>query len=168
MARRSSQSICAVSPPSSDISCHKVCHHKTPSCYCPRLMPCQTESRPFTAKMDFVLTLWHVLSAIFTSSSVFSALTPSVWPFCRSLFLPSSSDFLFLLFRNFFKFFFFSYASWILPRIMRLTTVNVFETLLRVMGVNAIHSTPIRIHYIALGKRHCSAIHLSFSEKLPQ
>lgn len=60
-----------LSPPSSDISCHKVCHHKTPSCYCPRLMPCQTKSGPFTAKIDFVLALWHVLSAIFTSSSVF-------------------------------------------------------------------------------------------------
>ena len=37
----------------------------------------------------------------------FSALTPSVWPFCRSLFLPSSSDFLFLLFQNFFFIYFF-------------------------------------------------------------
>ncbi len=78
LARCSSQSICAVSPQSSDISCHKVCHHKPHHATVPAWCHAKQKWR-FTAKMG-LCSHYACPFCHFHLLLCFSALAPSVCP----------------------------------------------------------------------------------------
>lgn len=77
------KSICAVLPPSSDVSCAPSRNSNRP-----RLMPCQTNVAIHSQNGFFARTM-HVLSAIFHLLSCLSALTPSACP--SAIFISSRS-----------------------------------------------------------------------------
>lgn len=166
LACHGGRSICAVSPQSSEVSCHKVCHHKPHHATVPAWRHARQKWRS-AAKMALSshdaspLRHFHLLWCFSCSPLLLFVLLLVSLPLSPPLFLvifPTRRDLPFLaVFSAFF-------AKLIVMRLGysqdNVITRRMFES---AMGdeVNAIHSILIRIHYVTLdrGAIHSSICH---------